>query len=131
MFFRRLTAHLETIIILLLNYIFPRKVHLVYLYIVVRIILHFNTLLMSSFRISQTILITLSLWFNVIKWVESYNFIVCLIMYIQDLLLTYTGDKETTWSYGCWIYNYLGNQCISPLKFKSRSWRCVFDIAYL
>jgi hypothetical protein len=26
------------------------------------------------------------------------------------------------WSYGSWIYNYLCNQCPSPLKFKSCLW---------
>ena len=23
---------------------------------------------------------------------------------------------QWSWSYGCWIYNYLGNHCLSPLK---------------
>jgi len=26
-----------------------------------------------------------------------------------------------SWSYGSWIHNYLCNQCLSPLKFESRS----------
>jgi len=29
------------------------------------------------------------------------------------------------WSYGSWIYNYLYSQCLSPLKFESRSGRGV------
>jgi hypothetical protein len=32
-----------------------------------------------------------------------------------------------TWSYGSWIYNYLCNQCLSPLKFEPRSWRGVLN----
>jgi len=30
-------------------------------------------------------------------------------------------------SYGSWIYNYLCNQSLSPLKFEPRSWRGVLD----
>ena len=34
---------------------------------------------------------------------------------------------EPSWSYGSYIYNYLCNQCMSPLKFESSSWRGVLD----
>jgi hypothetical protein len=36
------------------------------------------------------------------------------------------------WSYGSWIYNYLCNQCLSPLiyEFESCSLRGVLDTAY-
>jgi hypothetical protein len=35
----------------------------------------------------------------------------------------YTFDfyhKRWSWSYGSWIYNYLGNQCLSPLRLCAR-----------
>jgi hypothetical protein len=32
-------------------------------------------------------------------------------------------------SYGSWIYNYLCNQCLSPLKFEPRSWQGLLDTA--
>ena len=32
-----------------------------------------------------------------------------------------------SWSYGNWIYNYLCNQCLSPLKFESRVLQGVLD----
>jgi hypothetical protein len=35
--------------------------------------------------------------------------------------------QGTSWSYGSWIYNYLCNQCLSPLKLEPRSWRGVLD----
>ena len=31
-----------------------------------------------------------------------------------------------SWSYGSWVYNYLCNQCLSPLKFMARSTRYNF-----
>ena len=39
-------------------------------------------------------------------------------------------SKGSSWSHGSWIYNYLCNQCSSPLcscEFKSRSWQGVLD----
>ena len=30
--------------------------------------------------------------------------------------------RGLSWSYGGWIYNYLCNQCLSPLKLRVRSW---------
>jgi hypothetical protein len=38
-----------------------------------------------------------------------------------------TVNKGRLWSYGSQIYNYLCNQCLSPLKFESCSWRGVLD----
>ena len=44
-------------------------------------------------------------------------------IYVIVLLLNYKW-----WSYGSYMYNYLCNQCLSPLKlFESRSWRGVLD----
>ena len=31
------------------------------------------------------------------------------------LMFLWSYGKRRTWSYGCWIYNYLCNQCLSPL----------------
>ena len=38
-------------------------------------------------------------------------------------------EPSWTWSYGSWIYNYLCNQCLSPLKLwvLTRWWRGVLD----
>ena len=32
------------------------------------------------------------------------------------------GRPSWTWSYGSWIYNYLCNQCLSPLNIVSSWW---------
>jgi hypothetical protein len=40
------------------------------------------------------------------------------------------GGPSWSWSYGSWIYNYLCNQCLSPLfscEFEPCSWRGVLD----
>jgi len=31
------------------------------------------------------------------------------------LFYIFTGGPSWSWSYGTWIYNYLCNQCISPI----------------
>jgi len=31
------------------------------------------------------------------------------------------GCRRVSWSYGGWIYNYLCNQCLSPLKLWART----------
>jgi hypothetical protein len=65
----------------------------------------------------------------------------CLCKTHMNLLLAYptqrglciiviTGAQSQLllyWSYGSWIYNYLCNQFLSPLKFEFLSWRCVLD----
>jgi hypothetical protein len=40
-----------------------------------------------------------------------------------------TMGPSLPWSYVSWIYNYLCNQCLSPLKLwvRTRSWRGVLD----
>jgi len=39
----------------------------------------------------------------------SFNFITCISNY----------NKEPSWSYGTWIYNYLCNPCLSPTNVAS------------
>jgi len=34
--------------------------------------------------------------------------------------MDYIGGSSWPWSYGSWIYNYLCNQCLSPLKLWDR-----------
>jgi hypothetical protein len=34
-----------------------------------------------------------------------------------ECLCFHLNRPSWSWSYGCWIYNYLYNQCLSPLKF--------------
>ena len=36
-------------------------------------------------------------------------------------------SKGTSWSYGGWIYKYLYNQCLLPLKFESYAWWGILD----
>jgi len=38
-----------------------------------------------------------------------------LLLFIFDFILIFTC-RGRLWSYGSWIYNYLWNQCLSPLK---------------
>ena len=42
---------------------------------------------------------------------------------------SYQKGPSWSWSYGSWIYNYLCNQCLSPLKLwvQTHSWRAVLD----
>ena len=51
--------------------------------------------------------------------------------YIDRCLFYIYYFKGPSWSrsYGSWIYNYLCNQCLSPLKLwgRTRSWRGVLD----
>jgi len=35
---------------------------------------------------------------------------------INALFILLIGWPSLSWSYGSWIYNYIWNQCISPLK---------------
>jgi hypothetical protein len=43
--------------------------------------------------------------------------------------ISYLKGSSRLWSYGSWIYNYLCNQCLSPLKLwvQTHSWRGVLD----
>ena len=33
----------------------------------------------------------------------------------ENVIKQYNTDRGRSWSYGSWIYNYLCNQCLSPL----------------
>jgi len=35
--------------------------------------------------------------------------------YIKYMYISYQTGPSWSWSYGSWIYNYLCNQCLSPL----------------
>ena len=50
-------------------------------------------------------------------------------VYLHFVHLYIRWGPSLSWSYGSWIYNYLCNQCLSPLscEFESRSWRDVLD----
>jgi len=43
--------------------------------------------------------------------------------------MTINFNKGPSWLYGSWIYNYMCNHCLSPLKLWVRIplWRCVLD----
>jgi hypothetical protein len=61
---------------------------------------------------------------------QHYLFGVYLHMFLIYSLLTYFRKFFLwLWSYGSWIYNYLCNQCLSPLKLQAWtcSWRGVLD----
>jgi len=53
---------------------------------------------------------------------KKYNTI--FIQYVFSLATVFEYKFLRQWSYGSWIYNYLCNQCLSPLMlwFESRSW---------
>ena len=69
-----------------------------------------------------------------IKWQHNFCsycfffFINCLIHYwrlltgLQLQKLLCCSYFKGSWSYGSWIYNYLCNQCLSPLKIVSSNW---------
>ena len=38
-----------------------------------------------------------------------------------NILHLFIKGPSLSWSYGCWIYNYLCNQCLSPLKLWVRT----------
>jgi hypothetical protein len=48
---------------------------------------------------------------------------------VYSLYTKWGKSWSWSWSYGSWIYNYLYNQCRSPLKLwiRTRSWRGVLD----
>ena len=50
---------------------------------------------------------------------------------VKHMTNGYKGPSWS-WSYGSWIYNYLCNQCLSPLKveFESHSWRGLLDTTF-
>ena len=60
------------------------------------------------------------------KWPVVYLFARVSILSLSTYF--YLGPSWS-WSYGSWIYNYLCNQCLSPLKLWvwTRSWRGVLD----
>jgi len=47
--------------------------------------------------------------------------------YPFDIFKLFLQGQSWSWSYSTWIYNYLCNQCLSPLIFESRWWRGVLD----
>jgi hypothetical protein len=52
------------------------------------------------------------------------------MLWLRDVVFSTLKGPSWSWSYGCWIYNYICNQCLSPLKLcelESRSWRGVLD----
>ena len=56
------------------------------------------------------------------KWnTEKFNFILhystCTSKFYSSCFLIYTSEPSWSWwYYGSWIYNYLGNSCLLPLK---------------
>jgi hypothetical protein len=70
------------------------------------------------------------MWIKEINWL--CNFLKYMDLKVWNLIYSYSRlmcsihvkGLSWPWSYGSWIYNYLCNQCLSPLKseFKPRSW---------
>jgi len=48
----------------------------------------------------------------------NFSCYVCLNFLSPSL---YIQNVKWSWSYGSWIYNYLYNQCLSPLKLRVRT----------
>jgi len=68
----------------------------------------------------------LSIWFGVRTFIFVFYvcdccncifYLKCTCIFLHEMLPLHTF-KRTSWScsYGSWIYNYLCNQCLSPLK---------------
>ena len=63
--------------------------------------------------------------FNI--WFWNYSDIVVLFSFVFHYFMlyyesrTYLKGPSWSWSYGSWIYNYLCNQCISPLPLWVRT----------
>jgi hypothetical protein len=55
---------------------------------------------------------------------------IILYIYIIYIILPLIKGPSWSWSYGSWIFNYLCNQCLSPLKFKLHSWRVLDTTLY-
>ena len=55
---------------------------------------------------------------------SDYMYNSSVLSYYQSCILE---GLSWSWSYGSWIYNYLCNQCLSPLKFEPCSWWGVLD----
>ena len=75
-------------------------------------------------------------WTLLVITVSVHHLSVCLLLqFLVSYLYTiwhrsnFKGPSWS-WSYGCWIYNYLCNQCLLPLKLWvwTRSYRGVLDI---
>jgi len=49
------------------------------------------------------------------KSVSKIRTIICSVMIFSNNIHMYKGPSWS-WTYGSWIYNYLRNQCLSPLK---------------
>jgi len=51
------------------------------------------------------------------------------IMLCGKIKIKQQWGSSWSWSYGSWIYNYLCNQCLSPLKLlvQTHSWQDVLD----
>jgi hypothetical protein len=61
------------------------------------------------------------------KWIFVNIRIICI--FLQKLANILLSRLSWPWSYGSWIYNYMCNQCLSPLKLWVRTplrW-CVLD----
>ena len=55
--------------------------------------------------------------FSELRWEVIVRFVDwCICAFVIDLLY----KKSWPWSYGSWIYNYLCNQCLSPLMLLVR-----------
>ena len=80
-----------------------------------------------SFGIVVCILVAFTFWifrllkviYNIFKYTEIrsfYNNALKITSVSIDLSLSYGEGRGWSWSYGSWIYSYLCNQCLSPLK---------------
>jgi hypothetical protein len=74
-------------------------------------------------QVSTYQMCVLMLFNNRDKWTYEVILIYTLMILVQHL------GSLWSWSYGSWIYNYLCNQCLSPLTFwvQIPLWRGVLD----
>jgi len=64
---------------------------------------------------------TIGDWFiNLILSCAIFYFVYIILQYLHLLFLFRQPSWSWSWSYGSWIYNYLCNQCLSPLTFWIR-----------
>ena len=54
---------------------------------------------------------------SILLYIEQSCLLCILVKYLVKALICLLGPSRL-WSYGCWIYNYLCNQCISPLMLR-------------
>jgi hypothetical protein len=75
---------------------------------------------------------SLGLWFMVFNATVINISVISCTPYYTDLTSSIPSKGYSSWSCDSWIYNYLCNQCISPIKLWVRILlrRCVLDTTF-